>query len=1015
MLCARCRNQNPDGARFCNQCGEPVAAPAPPEFRRLTVLFCDLVGSVALSSRLDPEDWHRLLASYQETVAAVVRQQQGHIAQHLGDGLVAYFGYPQAQEDDALRAVRAALHIVEAVGQVPVRPGDAPLSVRIGLHTGAALMSDVGSGRQREHLATGDTPNIASRLQSFAAPGCVVASQATQRAVRAPVRWQDLGEQRLKGLPAPLRVFQALALPQDEENDEVGDSATPPLLGRARELELLATRWSEVARGAARGVLVLGEPGIGKSRLTRELRLRVAGEGRLVWLMRCAALRANTPFAPLTQLLQRAVPPAGAAAPEARAAALATALQVLGCNDEATRAPLAALLDIEQAADTATPPLSAQALRERTFAAATTLARAAARQGPTLLVVEDLHWADPTTLEWLGRLVAGGLEPGSLLLLTARTEFVPAWSAERVEPLLLEPCSAQEAAALVRRLDRAQVLSDEAVARIVARAEGNPLFLEEFTRSALETGDEDIPASLQDQTLARLDRLGPAKAVLQQAAVIGRRFALPRLRAACQLPEAELAGALQRGVDARLLTPVDEDQGQGGVYAFRHALLQDAAYASMLRSVRQACHQRVAEAIRSEDRAAADRQPELLAHHYAEAGQTELALQHWLRAGQLALSRSACQEAAAHVQRALALLGAVRRDEAALALELELQLVLAPALMTVHGVLDERVEQAYSTARRLCERIGNTPKMLVPLWGLWAYELVRGQVDAARAIAARLADLARGTPQPMPSLVAAATTGMTLFYQGQLVAAREAFATGIALYQAPRHASRSVRGVHDPGVMCHAFDMLACWLLGDAAAARAGVARLREMAPVLAPFDAAFLWCADALHAALCRDAAAAGEAARRAIALAREQAFPAWQMMGTVLLGWAQAAQGPAAPGIDRLTRGLEAWDATGSRNLRPLFLALLADAWLGAGRADLALQAAQDGLAASATGERVWLPELHRLRGLALAGSGQPGAARAGLQEAITTAGDMGAAAWQARAEASLSTLQHDEGSNA
>lgn len=1012
MLCANCTHENPDTARFCNQCGASVTVAVAPEFKRLTILFCDLVGSVGLASQLDPEDWYTLLGAYQLAAGDAIRRRQGHIAQHLGDGMVAYFGYPLAGEDDAARAVQAALDLVAAVAALPVRQGRPALQVRVGLHTGPVVMGDVGSGSQREYLALGDTPNIAARLQALAPANGVLVTAATQGAVKSKFRCQDLGGQSLKGIAAPIRLYKVIGPLQADGDDDPAAVGQAPLLGRARELDLLRGQWRAASTQAGNCLLLTGDPGIGKSRLARELRAHVAGNGSNVWLVRCSAHGVNTPFAPLAQLLARVIGAAPTDSREARIAALASTLASVGITDPAALAALAGMLAIELPPDPSAPPLSARALRERTFSAASRVLSAAASQRPTLLVVEDLHWCDPSTLEWLGRLLQRDISRGLMLLLTARGEFRAPWpDSGRVQQLTLEPCTPGEAAEMVRALDPARGLADEAVARIVARSEGNPLFVEEFTRSALEAGGDEIPATLHEQTLARLDRLGlTAKQVLQQAAVIGRHFGQQRLRAVCGLVDEMLALALQCSVQAHLLRPVAGDGGEA--FAFRHALLQDAAYTSLLRSARQACHLRVAQALLAEDPAAGEHQPEVLAHHYAEAGQVQAAAAYFLRAGQIALSSSACMEAAAHARRALALLGDARTDEASLALELELQLVLAPALMAVHSVLDSRVEQAYMRARRLCESIGNAPKLLVPLWGLWGYELMRGRFDEARSVSGQLGALARQVSQTMPSLVAATTAGMTLFYQGDLGPARAEFAKGIALYSTPRHAARSVRAMTDPGVMCHAFDMLACWLMGETAAAHAGAARLRGMAPALAQYDAAFLWCGDALLAVLEGDTTSARASAGRAITIAQEQAFSAWQVMGSVLQGWGAAREGPAAPGIEQMQRGFDAWCATGARNLRPLFSALLADAWLAAGDTVRALEAADAGLDIAATGERCWVPELHRLRGMALAGLGERTRALECLRAAVASAEQMGAQAWRDRAVASLERIDQDPG---
>lgn len=1002
MRCTRCQQDNPETARFCNQCGAPLAATAAPELRRLTVMFCDLVGSVELASQLDPEDWHALLASYQSAAGNAVRRHHGHVAQHLGDGLVAYFGYPVAAEDDALRAVAAALDVVEHVGALRLPHSGARLRVRVGLHTGSTLMGHVG-GSDAEYLALGDTPNIAARIQAIAPPNGVLLSPATRTLVEPRVQCVEFGEFALKGLPGALRLYQALAMRRGEDGDR-GPARVSPFLGRERELQLLLQRWNESA-SAGRCVLVLGEPGIGKSRLSRELRNRLPRASSDAWVLRCSAHNANTPFAPLAHFLRQAMAVNGA--PQPSSAALAGVLARVGVRDDATAAPLRALLALNGGAAPEEPGLSAQAMRERTFTAVTDVLRALPANRPTLVVAEDLHWADPSTLEWLGRVLAGGLPPGLLLLLLARTEFSPDWAHDpQVERLALEPCAAPDAAALVAALDPGSALAPDAVARIVERAEGNPLFVEEFTRSALEAQGESVPLTLQEQTMARLDRLGPAKQVLQQAAVVGRVFSRRLLQAASGLPEETLEAGLKRGVEVHMLRTLGEGSG---TYAFRHALLRDAAYASLLRSVRQASHARVAEAILAQEPACARQQPELLAHHYTEAGAVQPAIAYWLGAARLALARSACVEAAAHARAALRLLGEGGETEGALAQELELRLVLAPALMAVRGVLDAEVEQAYARARVLCERLGNGPKLLVPLWGLWAYELMRGEIDRAQEVAGQLRSLAEtaAAGQPLPALVAAATSGMTLLYRGELQAARTVLAEGLQQVRPAAAPVRSARGVHDPGVMCHAFHALACWLLGEHERAMAQAEALRGTIPSLPPFDAAYVWCSDAVLHTLAGDAAAACESAARGIAIGEEQAFPAWQTMGAMLQGWGRARQGDGASALAQMQRSYEAWCASGARNLRPLFLALLADAWLVQDDAAQALRCTEAGLAEAATGEHCWDPELHRLRAEALARRGQLGPAVESARRAVAAAQDMEARGWMQRANSSLERL--------
>ncbi|RYY94996.1 MAG: hypothetical protein EOO24_23695, partial [Comamonadaceae bacterium] len=683
---------NPAQARFCNQCGAALVATAAPELRRLTVMFCDLAGSVELASRLDPEDWHALLGAYQATAGGAIRQHHGYIAQHLGDGLVAYFGYPVAGEDDAVRAVLAGLEVVREVSRLAI-PGGGHLRVRVGVHTGPTFMGHV-AGDQGEYLAMGETPNLAARIQSAAVPNTVVLSQATRTLVDARLQCADLGDHQAKGLAAPLRLYQALGL-RSRDGDGLAATRDPvPFLGRSQELARLAAVWNESGGASGRCVLLRGEPGIGKSRLSRQVRARAAQDGAETLLMRSSAHTANTPFAPLAQFLRGAMAATGL--PDDSAASLAAVLGAAGITDEAVVGPLREMLALATSGTAEEPAVSAQAMRERTFAAASAVLRTLAARSRVLLIVEDLHWSDPSTLEWIGRLLRRDLPGGLMLLLLARPEFDPRWAASpRVEAIALEPCTAEDAAAMVAALDPQNALGRGAVARIVERAEGNPLFVEEFTRSALEALGEDIPLTLQEQTMARLDRLGAAKQVLQQAAIIGRHFTLRQLCAVSGLAETAVRDALKRGVDAHMLRPL----AGGEQFAFHHALLRDAAYSSLLRSARQGGHARVAAALLAEDATITGRQPELLAHHYSEAGQREQAVDHWVAAARLALLRSASVEATAHARTALRLLGEPGDDEAALATELELQLVLAPALMATRGILDPQVEQTYARAR----------------------------------------------------------------------------------------------------------------------------------------------------------------------------------------------------------------------------------------------------------------------------------------------------------------------------
>lgn len=1003
MHCPQCGQQNPSGARFCNQCGAGLGQAREAERRQLTVMFCDLADSTALSAQFDPEALRELLAAYQAAAGAAIARFDGHVAQYLGDGLLVYFGFPQAHEDAAERAVRAGLGVLEALEALNASAPEAgrpALRARIGIHTGPVVVSEVGSGPRREQLALGETPNVAARLQALAEPGSIVISAATQRLVQDAFACRDLGRHVLKGLPEAVQAWQvahpARALPSG--------AAAPPLVGREQERTALLEHWRRAVRGGGHGVLLQGEPGMGKTRLSRALREEALRAGGRVFEARCSHFHPGSPFYPVAEMVARAIDYRPERAGEG-VEALEASVAEFGLEARELVPYLAGLLSLPLPERLAPPLLSAQALRERTFEALLELLGAVTATQPLLLLVEDLQWSDPSTLELIGRALDRYGSARLLLLCTARSEFSPPLRMP-LERLELGRCPDETLEKLVRTLSAAKPLPHEVVSGIVARADGVPLFAEELARAVGETGGNEIPASLQDLLMARLDRLGPAKPVAQQAAAIGRRFSFALLRAVTSLDTGPLAEALEHAARVGLISAYGTPPETR--YAFRHALFEDIAYQSMLRSTRQQIHRRVAEAILQVEPQTAETQPEVLAHHFSEASLPGEAVAHWLLAGRRALARSACIEAVAHARRGIEIARSLPGDASRLARELELQLVLAPALMAVRGAGADEVEQAYAQAGALCRQLGNAPKLLVPLWGLWAYALMRARYAEARMLAAQLEQLAELSKAPGPGLVAAETLGMTLFYQGEFAAALAALQRGLALYRRPDAQARVARGVHDPGVMCHAFEMLALWLSGQGAAAIDSLARLRALDGILEPYDRAFTRCAFAVLSQCQNDPAAVAAHAADALAIAREQGFPTWVAMARVLQGWALAQQGRSEEGVALARRGCAAWDATGAQNLRPYFRALLADASLAAGQPDAALVALDEALTAiEAGGERWWEAEVHRLRGevLLALGPGRRSAAEESLQRALQAAREQGARAFEARAEGSLS----------
>ena len=631
----------------------PTSPPLPDaERRQLTVMFCDLADSTRLAQQLDPEDLRAVVRAYQETAAAVIQRYEGHIAQYLGDGLLVYFGYPQAHEDDTQRAVRTGLELLAAIQRLNLRlvqDQGVRLAVRIGIHTGLVVVGDVGSGDRRERLALGDTPNLAARLQSLAEPDTVVLSDTTARLVQGYFVCQDRGVHTLKGLDTPVRVSQVVGESAAQSRlDVAAASGLTPLVGRETEMTLLLERWAQARDGLGQVVLLSGEAGIGKSRLVRTLTERVMAEGAPRLTLHCSPYHTNSAFYPIIEHLQRRLHWHRDVPPEAKLAPLEQAVQAARLPLEEAVPLLAALLAVPVPERYPQLTMSPQRQKQQTQEALVAWLLAETAQQPVLAVWEDLHWADPSTLELLGLLLDQVSTARLLLVLTARPEFRPPWALRaHLTQLTLTRLVRQQVEEMVLRVTGGKPLPTEVVQQIVAKTDGIPLFVEELVKTVLESGlvqeEADryiltgplpplaIPATLQDALMARLDRLAAVKEVAQLGAVLGREFAYELLRAVAPLDEVTLQHGLAHLVEAEVL--YQRGHLLQATYLFKHALVQDAAYQSLLRSTRQQYHQRIAQVLEAQFPETTETQPELLAHHYTEAGLRDQAIVHWQRAG----------------------------------------------------------------------------------------------------------------------------------------------------------------------------------------------------------------------------------------------------------------------------------------------------------------------------------------------------------------------------------------------
>jgi class 3 adenylate cyclase/tetratricopeptide (TPR) repeat protein len=958
----------------------PVAPPREAERRQLTVLFCDLAGSTALSRRLDPEDMGGIIRAYHGSAAAVIERWGGHLAKYLGDGVLAYFGWPRAHEDDAERAVRAGLELAAAVGQIAA-DGEA-LAARIGIATGLVMVGEaIGKGAAQEEAVVGETPNLAARLQAEAAPGGVVIAEATRRLVGGLFELANLGPQRLKGFAEPLRAWRVEGEGRAEGRFEALRGARlTPLIGREHELELLLERWERACDGEGQVVLLAGEPGIGKSRLVRALRERLSGQPHVSLSHFCSPYHQNTALHPVIGLLEHAAELSPADSPDVRLAKLEALLARSNSRLDAAVPLLAALLAIPSAGRWPRLELTPQRQKQMTLEALLDQLEGLARAGPVLAVYEDVHWVDPTTLELLGLLVERVRALPVLALLTFRPEFQSPWGGEaHITTLSLTRLTRRLGAAMVERLTGAKPLPAAVVERIIERTDGVPLFVEELTKAVIESGlvrdagdrwepeaalrPVAIPATLHDSLMARLDRLAPVKEVAQIGAVIGRQFDYRLLAAVAGRPEEELLEALDQVVASGLVFARGTPPEAG--YTFKHALVQGAAYESLLRSRRQILHARIAAAL-EEQFPERETVPELLAHHHTAAGQGEPAVRYWLAAGRRAAGRSAYEEAVAHLRQgldALALLPPGRERDL---FELDLQIALGTRLMALSGWTAPDVVRAWTRARGLCELSGDTERRATVLWGQSVVQYVGADFATAVQTGEELLHFARARGQLVELVIAHRTLGHILTHISRFDQARWHLEQTAAI-GARAEAGTFAGHAYEPVVASRTY--LARCLLHSGWPEQSAQLLERALAEAdrLAHLPTVAFVLLQVIELGYERRQPELTRAAvERLIPLAREQGYSQWLAMAVAMEGWLTALAGEPGAGCAAIRQGQEAWEGPGNLLMRPFFFCLLADAHIHGEEAEEALRAVADGLAFIASnGEVLWEPELHRLGG--------------------------------------------------
>lgn len=926
---------------------DPAAGPQA-ERRQLTVMFCDLVGSTALSQQLDPEALRELMRTYQQVCGKVIERYDGHVAQYLGDGLMVYCGWPRAHEDDAERAVRASLEIVEAVKTVSA---PSPLQVRVGIATGAVVVGETGGGDASiPKVAVGGTPNLAARLQALAGADQIVIASATHRLLGVAFEYADLGENVLKGIVEPVRAFQILRAARTEGRFEATHSGPLiQLVGREEEIAVLMRRWEQAKQGEGQVVLLSGEPGIGKSRIIQALRERIAAGPHIRLRYQCSPFHTNSALHPVIEQFERAAAFTRDDGAEQKLDKLEKLLREGGADITATAPLIAALLSLPAGRYLALT-YSPQKQKEKTLEALREQVEGLSAKSPVLMMFEDVHWVDPTTQEVLDLIVSRLAQYRVLLVVTFRPEYSSKWTGQpHVTTMTLSRLSHRVGAQIVKQLTADKPLPGEVLEQILVKTDGVPLFVEELTKATLESGllkdcgdryeltgpltDLAIPSTLQDSLMARLDRLAPVREVAQIGACIGREFPYELVSAVWSQGDQRLQDALGHLAQSELVSR--RGSPPDATYTFKHALVQDAAYQSLLKRRRLELHASIARALEGKFPDVVEAEPELVAHHYTVADRPYDAIPYWLKAGLRALHRSALKESIDHLTRGLQLVLAIPDTPERDARELEFQALLGTAQMMWKGYANPATGTAYQRADALMTKVGDSPQQFAVLWGVWAYYLVQPNYEQTLAAAQRALAVAERSGDPGLLVQALSLNCVTMFWLGRYLEAKAYTERVLEIYDESTHGPQVWVYNHDAKNLCLIYAAHYLWMLGyPDRAARADEERAAQARRLGHPFLTAFgdMWGGSVWHYRA--DEQRHGEILRSVEALSREQGFPMWEAGSAEYQGWWLVQNGELERGTELLERAHRGWMATGAGNVGPYQRALLADAYSRAGR---------------------------------------------------------------------------------
>jgi DNA-binding winged helix-turn-helix (wHTH) protein/predicted ATPase/class 3 adenylate cyclase len=993
--------------------------------RQITAMSCEAIGLAARADGIG-------LGAFQHCVSETAARHAGVIYRHLGNNVLVLFGYPEAHEHDAEQAIRAGLELCPAVKAL--RPDTAvPMRCRVGIATGVVIIGDVVEGDAlRDREIVGDVPNLAARLRASVQADTVAIGWATRRLIGNLFDCRDLGALDTNSATEPIRRWQVLGQSVVASRFEaLHGSELTPLVGRDEEIDLLLRRWARAKAGDGQIMLVSGEAGLGKSRTTAALEDRLHAEPHLRLRYFCSPYHQNSALFPIIDQLGRAAEFARDDPPAAKLEKLEALLARAAPPDEDV-ALLADLMSLPASERHPLPNLSPQRKKERTLEALIRQLEGLAHEKPVVMVWEDAHWLDPTSRELLDLTVEHVRSLPVLLIVTFRPEFQPPWAGQpQVSMLALNRLDRRDRAVLIEQIAGSKTLPGEVVFAIADRTDGVPLFVEELTKGVLESGllgeENDryvinrslpplaIPITLHASLLARLDRLGSARPLAQIGAAIGRQFSYALVRAVYRLPEDELQAALGQLVASELVfqrgTPPD------AVYSFKHALVQDAAYGSLLRNARQQLHAQIAEALAAHSPELMETQPELLAQHYAEAGLVEKAVAFWGKAGHRSVARSAMAEAAAQFQKGLDQLALLPDDAARQRQELELWSAQGAVLQAVKGYAAPETGHAYSRARELWERLGSPSEFRQAPFGQSRYHQFRGELDLALRLDQDLLRLSRQREDSAGLVLGHISSGRNLMHAGRFATSRSHLEEVLTLYDPNSH-HPLVRqtGTHPRIVaLAHLGIVLFCLGFPDQALEWSSVAAADARAQAHPPSWASNLAIGTRLLV-LVGNNAVVDERADQLIAVTTEQGFPQWRAQGMIYHGWVKVRNGDVTEGMALLRSGLAAHRATEAELWMPHFLALLAEACEIAGEIEEGLTLLDDGLGiAERTGARWFAAELNRQKGRLLLRQGQPATAEELYRKALGIAREQGAKLWELRAAVSLARLRRDQGRRA